>query len=109
MSKFSPSGISNSAAPISVSGATTFTVANVTCVLANTEYSFALPAGTKKIKLRARGLSRIQLTDTTGQTSIRYFTIWPGECYEDDTLTSATMLYFEASTAAEVIEIITWT
>jgi len=112
MSKFSPSGISgvaNSPTPISISGATTFTVTNVTCTLANTEYSFALPASTKKLKLRARGMSRIQIADTTGLTDTTYFTVWPGECYEDDALTSAVTIYFEASKAAEVVEIITWT
>lgn len=94
--------------PVEIVGASTFTVTNVTCTLANTEYSFTLPVDTKKFKLRARGLSRIQIADITGNTSTTYFTIWPGDCYEDDLITSSAVIYFETSKAAEIIEIITW-
>lgn len=94
---------------VSIIGASTLQVTNVVCTLAATEYSFTLPTATKKLKIRARGYSRIQLTDISGNTATNFFTIWPGECYEDEILTSAIVLYFEVSKANEIIEIITWT
>lgn len=89
-------------------GATALTVANVLCTLVNTEYSYALPSGTKKIKIRARGKSRIRLAGITGQTSTTFFTIHPGETYEDDMITATITIYFETNNALEIVEIISW-
>jgi hypothetical protein len=90
-------------------GASSFQVANITCVLVNTEYSYLLPSGTKKLKLRARGTARLQLADATGLTNTTFFTIHPGECYEDDMISATLTLFFQSSKAGEIVEIITWT
>jgi hypothetical protein len=90
-------------------GATTYQVANVTCTLANTEYTYVLPSGAKKMKLRARGMARLQLADATGLTNSTFFTIHPGECYEDDMISATLSIYFQSSKAGEVVEIIIWT
>jgi len=90
-------------------GASALLVANVTCILVNTEYTYMLPSGTKKLKLRARGTAKLQLASATGQTNTTFFTIYPGECYEDDLISATLAIYFQSSKAGEVVEIITWT
>ena len=101
-----PSQISGS---VSLNGATSFQVVNITAISADTEYSYTLPTDTKKFKLRARGMSRLQIADTSGNTNLVFFTIFPGETYEDDILTTAATIYFEASKAGEIIEFLIWT
>lgn len=61
------------------------------------------------MKLRARGMAKIQLASATGLTNTTFFTIFPGEVYEDDLISTTMTLYFQSSKAAEIIEILIWT
>lgn len=108
MARFSPSG---AASPdVSLEGASSFTVENVSVVSADTEVSHTLPNNTVKFMLRARNFSRIQLADSTGLTDTTYVTISPGVCWPSESLdgTQSFTIYFETSKAGEVIEILSW-
>jgi hypothetical protein len=87
-------------------------VYNVTCTNANTQYSQALPVGTTKILLRARGNGVLKVTYTTGETASKYFSVKQGEVYSDDQVfleSGASTVYFETPTAGEVVELLAWT
>lgn len=95
---------------ISINAATNFNLANITTVLANTEYSYAFPANTKKLKLKARGTAKLQIAKTTGQTNTNYISVSPGAIFlEENINVPAFTLYFESNKAGEVIEIWSWT
>lgn len=92
-----------------VNPASNFNIANVITVLANTEYSYAFPANTKKFKLKARGTARLQVAKTTGQTNTNYVTISPGAIFPEENINVPTFtIYFESSKAGEVVEIWSW-
>lgn len=85
-------------------------IQNVTLTLADTEYSITLSLNAKALKLRARGTSKLQLAYNSGDSSLSYLTIFPGEVYEEDLLNGpALVIYIQASKAGEVIELLTWT
>ena len=82
---------------------------NVTMAVAGTEYSQALPAGTKKFTVKCRTYIPVQICFTTGGTNTLFLTIPPGQSYwEDRLLDAALTLYFECAVAAQVIEIVAW-
>lgn len=86
------------------------TLANISAATANTEYSYILPTNTKRFIFKARGLSKVQLTYTSGSSGTTYATLSPGSVYEESGIYSAaaTTLYFQTSTASETLEIISW-
>lgn len=95
-----------------IEGANSMTIYNTTMTLADTEYSRALPTGTKKFMVKNRGLYDIKLTFSAGASGTTYITIPAGMNYwEDltDLLASNRTLYFQCATAAQVCEIIAWT
>jgi hypothetical protein len=91
---------------------TTYTVYNVTLTLANTEYSQALPANTRKIAFRARTTVECRYAFVTGKVAAPtepYSTLKAGAEYTADgiNLTSKT-LYLASATAGTVVEIEVW-
>lgn len=92
-----------------VNRATTPVVYNVTMTLASTEYSQALPANTKKFLIKCRTLYDIQLCFTNAGSGTLYITVPAGMSYYEDLIQpSALTLYFQCATAAQVVEIVTW-
>lgn len=89
--------------------ATTFTIKNMVATLANTEYSYAFPASTKKFKIKARGSAKLQIAFTSGNTATEYITIFPGVLHEEVglNLVSST-IYFRSTKPNETIEISSW-
>ena len=81
------------------------TIYNVTMTLANTEYSQAIPSGTKSITVQCRGLYDVKVAWVTAASA--YLTIKSGFNYGEDrfNMTGAT-LYFQCGTAAQLLEII---
>lgn len=112
MAVFTPAG-SGGLPPSSVTviGATTPTIANVSVLLASTEYSYALPTSSQQftIKLRAGG-SPLQLAYTSGNSGTTYFTIPSGCSYTVGGLdiNNLVTLYFQCPVAGQVAEIETW-
>lgn len=94
--------------------ATTPVIYNVTMTLANTEYSQALPANTKKIKFRCQNVGYdLRIAYEMGRVATPtapWSLLAAGEVEVEDglNLTSKT-IYFACSTAAMVFEITCWT
>ena len=93
--------------------ATTINEYNITLTLANTEYSQALPANTKKFIFQARTDVDIRYAFTTGKVATPtapYFTLKAGMIYSEDNLnlTSKT-IYWASTTAGAIVELIGWT
>jgi len=90
-----------------IKGAQTPTIKNITAVLANTEYSQAIPNNSKKFRIKARNNAKLQLYFASAAADI--ITILPGNSYLEDKLTTNNLtLYFKSSKAGEVVEIVSW-
>lgn len=92
--------------------ATASYVYNTTMTSANTEYSQALPANTKKFTVKLRDGTSFRLAFVTGKVATPtepYLTINDGFGYSEDNvnLTSIT-LYFASAVAAKTAEIVAW-
>ena len=86
------------------------TIANVDIVLANTEYSYALPTGAKrfKIKLRNPGYP-LQLCVVSGESNTTYYNIAQGKTHEEkDIKGTGITLYFRTTVASQVAEVISF-
>ena len=92
------------------------TVYNTTLTSANTEYSQALPAGTKKFSFQCRTAYDVRFAMVTGKVAgsvAPYLTMKASAAYESpDSLSSPTdvpiTLYFASAQAGVVVEIEVW-
>lgn len=86
------------------------TIANETAVASNTEYSYALPAGTKFFKLKSRTVSDIKLSYTATESGTNYTSICYGFEYESPPfeIDTSITIYYQATVAGTVIEIESW-
>jgi len=91
------------------SAPTTPTIYNVTATLADTEYSQALSNSTKKLLIRARGRTKLQISWEAGQTDTTFITIPAGAVRQLDGLDYSGSIYLRSSQAAQIIEIEEWT
>lgn len=111
MSAFTPAGSGGIPLSTRVSGVTSPTIVNVLLLLASTEYSYILPAGTRRclLKLRSRGVG-LQLAYTLGDSALIYITIPPGCSWSEDDLDLDAMvtLYFQTPSASQTLEIVSW-
>lgn len=98
--------------PSTADNETTPTIAAVAVVLANTEYSYTFPTGTKSFMLRDRESdSKLRIAYTAlGTSGNDYFTNYPGNIYPKDNLntTSGFTIYFRSNKAGRTIEILSW-
>lgn len=113
MSSFTPAGSGGlPATPATIQGASAGAADNVAITLANTEQSYVLPATTLGfvLKLRDSGAA-LKLAFTSGQSGVTFFTIPRGCSFSTEglTLTGPMTLYFQATAAAQVLEIVYWT
>lgn len=86
------------------------TVNNTAMALANTEYSYSLPAGTSRflIKLRNAGYP-LQLCVVSGGSGTTYYNIANGKTHEEiDIRGKDIILYFRTTAASQVAEIISF-
>jgi hypothetical protein len=85
-------------------------IANFLLPLANTEYPYTFPAGTKRFTVKNRTASLIKLSYTAGQSGVTWFSIEPGVSYtENEIRASATItMYVQSPSAAQLLEIISW-
>lgn len=90
------------------------TVKNVTCTLANTEYSYIIPAGTIQFDLQARGNHLLRFAFTAGLVATPtgdYATLKPGFTWEPASPLwgqQTLIIYLASPTAGAVAEIISW-
>ena len=83
-------------------------IANVTCTLANTEYSQAIPTGCKKYLVKARGANDINLAFTSGASGTTYVTIPAGSggLWVDGSRVRGVTAYFQSPDAGAVVELL---
>lgn len=110
MGVFSPSGVSNVSSSNADLTVNTPDISNTTLGAANTESSIALPAGTKKFKLRARGFAKLQLAYTATESGTNFWTIPAGACYFEELLDENTSytIYIQANKASAEVELVSW-
>ncbi len=85
------------------------TIANVSVVLANTEYSYELPAGTRLFLFRFRNVgSFAQLAIDEGSSGTEYVKLGQGETIREEIKGGGATLYFRGDNASDVAEILTW-
>lgn len=110
MAQFAPTGPA-SPSVVSTRSKTTPDIQNVSLAVAGTEYSITIPTASVSYAIRTRNCSKLQLAFTATESSTKYITIWPGETYGEEGLTSTASitLYVQSSTAGEVLEVWTWT
>lgn len=87
---------------------TTPVIYNVTMILADTEYSKALPANARRFLIKCRTLYDIKLCFTSGQSGTTYLTVPAGMSYEGLIQPASLTVYFQCATADQVAEIIVW-
>lgn len=87
----------------------TATIENISIGTANTEQSHALPALTRKFRLKARGFSITKLAYTSGQSGTVYVTVSPGSWYCAEMLDPNTTytIYFQTS-KVDTLEVESW-
>lgn len=85
---------------------TTTTIYNVTVGTANTEFSQALPANTKRFLLKSRNSAKIDFYYSSGATET--LTINPGFSFEDSNFYVGQTVYFKCS-KPDVVEIVAYT
>jgi hypothetical protein len=85
-------------------------ISNVPMTLADTEYSFAIPSGTKKLTFRTRTSGALKFCFTLGNSAITFLSVSPGSSYTLDGLNTSTSLtlYFQSPKALETLEILRW-
>lgn len=110
MTAFSPSGSSNVTVSGGLAPVSSPTIYNVDLTLAGTEYSLAIPAGTKRIQIKNRNGQLTRLAYTAGGTSVAWLTITPGSVSNEvDLAVTALTVYLQAPSAAgTVAEVVVW-
>lgn len=110
MAIFTPGGGTTTSSGGTSTTISTPTLANETATLANTEYSYSLPVGTKFFKLKSRTVSDIKLAYTATESGTNYTSICYGFEYESPPfeIDTSITIYFQATVANTVIEIESW-
>ena len=94
---------------VTLAGASTPTIYNVTAAVPNIEYSQALSADTVKITVRSRSGANTRIAFSSGDTIVSWITIPGGATWAEDGLRlSSATLYFQCD-AADILEILEWT
>lgn len=96
------------AAALGGSNSATQTIFNETIALANTEQSLVLPASIKGYLIRTRGNSELKLTHVSGESGTKFITIPKNATYESKYMYQNLTLYFQSSTAGDIVEVIVW-
>lgn len=86
------------------------TISNLTLTLAATEYSYAVPANTKKIYVKARGSNDLRFAFVSGDTATLFMTVPAGGGFSVDAIyLRGQTIYIQCPGAAgEIAEILTF-
>ena len=108
MSAFSPSG-AGSTVNLNVGLKTNPIIYNLQLTNSGTEYSQALPSGTKSFLVRIRSLSKCELRYVS--MSSNYLTLPAGTTYTEQRIdgSSSLTLYLSATKDGQLAEIVAWT
>ena len=107
-----PSCISSSPTPPSPTPevATTPTIANISALVANTEYAYTFPNDTKQFVIRVRSLdAKLQYSWNSGQSGTQFMTVNYGVSEGRELLLlSGKTIYFQTNKNNKIIEIESW-
>jgi len=84
---------------------------NVTMTIANTEYSQALPANSKKFLIHCQDGTAFRLAYVTGKVAIPtapYLSVKASSSYNEDHIKATPTIYVACAQAAKVVEIVSW-
>ena len=86
------------------------TITNTTMTDADTEYSYALPDGTRRFSIKLRSLNALlKLAFASGASGTTYITIQYGESLPILSVKgNGLTLYFQSPTASQIAEITIW-
>ena len=89
------------------------TTVNVSMPLANTEYSYTLPAGTRKFMVKLRSATsdlKLNIGKTASLSGTTFVTVPAGGNYFEENVNSevGTILYFQSPDALQTAEIMFW-
>jgi len=86
------------------------TVYNVTCPLANNEYSRALSADTKEFMIKVRQVASLKLAFVNGDSGTTYISVPANSSFTQSRLLATGLtLYFQSPVAGIDVEILEWT
>jgi len=94
-----------------ISAPGTPTLYNVTMTSADTEYSKALPTGTKKVDIKLRSFNALlKIAFTSGLSGTTYIQVPYGASFHLENVNlSGVTAYFQSPTASQTCEILCWT
>jgi hypothetical protein len=96
-----------SPAEITVTGATSSRITNLSVPIAFTEVSHLLQTNVKQLIIRSRNLANLQIAFVSTESGTKYLTIPPGCNLKLDNIEfSSTTLYIQSSTASTTVEIL---
>jgi hypothetical protein len=101
----------NNPLPVSFGGTVgTPEIFNIPANVAGTEYTILIPSTSKRYEFRARGNAKIQYAFKSGDTNIKYMTLFAGNPKSEDNLklNSNLIIYFQTNKANETIEVLIW-
>ena len=83
---------------------------NIAAPLANTEYSFTIPLGTKRFEWKSRKFGEIQWSFQIGESGTTFSTLSPGNLKTEDNLKLVVpiVVYFRSNKANDTIELSSW-
>lgn len=86
---------------------TGFDITTVAITLANTEYTYSFPAGTKGFQIQNRNDAVIKLRKTSGGA---YWTFFPGQPWFPVNIkgTAAISIILESPSAGQTVEVLYW-
>jgi hypothetical protein len=85
------------------------TIENVDITLADTEYSYTLPAGTRTFEFRFRNEETFgKLAIAQGLSGTTYITVGQGETIKEEIKGGGVTLYFRGDNASDVAEILSF-
>lgn len=84
------------------------TVATVVMTTANTEVSYNVPTGTRKIRVKLRALNALLRFYGTESGGSDFVTIPYGDFLDIDVKAGGDTYYFQSPTASQTLEVLTW-
>jgi len=86
------------------------TIANVSVTLADTEYSYSLPDGTRRFSVKLRDVgAELKIAFEASDSSTTYVMLPSGRSYNElNVKGGGNTLYFQSPTAGQVAEVLSW-
>ncbi len=82
-------------------------IENVSMPVANTEYSYDIPTGTRKFSVKLRDLGyELKICFVSGESDETYITLSAGKTYTENEIKGSGTLYFMTTANNQVAEIL---